>query len=372
MQQKWWEINPDTLTDTPFLAIYSDRVRYNIEKLIESVNGDLTKLRPHVKTHKLGEILELFKTYGIDKVKCATISEAELCALHNIPDVLLAYQPASLLKQKRWLELLQTYPKINFSVIVDNFEVVDVLSKLGQDNNQTFRLYIDINTGMNRTGIDFRSDWEDLVRKTIAMPNIHLLGIHIYDGHLHGTMEERLDKASAAFSVIRDKLYFLKQELDVDLKIVAGGSGTFPFYAEQEGVECSPGTFVFWDVNYQVNLPEQKFLPAAVLVGTVVSKPTGNTLCIDIGYKAVASENPLDKRLTILDDTYLIPVSQSEEHMVLQNNGDRQYQLGEIIYAVPYHICPTCALYETVQVVNVQQDIMDQWTVLARKRKINI
>lgn len=61
------------------------------------------------------------------------------------------------------------------------------------------------------------------------MPNIHLLGIHIYDGHLHGTMEERLDKASVAFSVIRDKLYFLKQELNVDLKIVAGGSGTFPF-----------------------------------------------------------------------------------------------------------------------------------------------
>ena len=56
------------------------------------------------------------------------------------------------------------------------------------------------------------------------MPNIHLLGIHIYDGHLHGTMEERLDKASVAFSVIRDKLYFLKQELNVDLKIVAGGS----------------------------------------------------------------------------------------------------------------------------------------------------
>lgn len=67
------------------------------------------------------------------------------------------------IKAETLVELVQEYPKINFSVIVDNFEIVDVLSKLGQDNDQTFKLYIDINTGMNRTGIDFRSDWEDLV-----------------------------------------------------------------------------------------------------------------------------------------------------------------------------------------------------------------
>ncbi|HFK5546353.1 D-TA family PLP-dependent enzyme [Elizabethkingia anophelis] len=372
MEQKWWEINPDTFIDTPFLAIYPDRIRYNIEMLITSVNGDLTKLRPHIKTHKLGEILQLFRDYGIEKVKCATISEAELCALYNVPDILLAYQPAGLLKQHRWLQLLQNYPEINFSTIVDNFETVFELSKLGQNNNQTFGVYIDINTGMNRTGVDFKSNWDELVCDISERPNIQFLGIHIYDGHLHGTEEARIKDASEIFSVIKDRLYSLQQRLGTTLKIVAGGSGTFPFYATQEGVECSPGTFVFWDTNYQIHLPEQDFLPAAVLVGTIISKPENATLCIDIGYKAVASENPLDKRLTILNDINLIPVSQSEEHLVLQNNGSQQYNLGEIIYVVPYHICPTCALYETVQVVNARHDIYDQWTVLARKRKINI
>jgi 3-hydroxy-D-aspartate aldolase len=129
---------------------------------------------------------------------------------------------------------------------------------------------------------------------------------------------------------------------------------------------------VFWDINYQTNLPEQKFKPAAVLVGTVISKPTKNTLCIDIGYKSVASENPLDKRLTILNDTSLIQISHSEEHLVLENKGDKQYKFGDTIYAIPYHICPTCALYETVQVVNSQQDIYDEWIVLARNKKISI
>ncbi|MCT3940918.1 D-TA family PLP-dependent enzyme [Elizabethkingia anophelis] len=372
MEQKWWEINPETLVDTPFLAVYPDRVQCNIEKLITCVNGDVGKLRPHIKTHKLGEILELFRDYGIRKMKCATFPEAELCAMYDIPDVLLAYQPVGLLKQQRWLDLVRKYPETTFSTIVDNFETVSELSELGQNKNQTFGVYIDINTGMNRTGVDYKSNWEELADKITELRGACFLGLHIYDGHLHGTEEARIKDAFEIFSVIKDRLYSVQQRLGTTLKIVAGGSGTFPFYATQEGVECSPGTFVFWDTNYQIHLPEQDFLPAAVLVGTTISKPENATLCIDIGYKAVASENPLDKRLTILNDINLIPVSQSEEHLVLQNNGSQQYNLGEIIYAVPYHICPTCALYETVQVVNARHDIYDQWTVLARKRKINI
>ena len=372
MQQKWWEINPKTLADTPFLALYSDRISQNIKQLIAAVNGDVSKLRPHVKTHKLGEILELFKVYGINKVKCATVSEAELCAMHGIKNILLAYQPVGQVKQNRWLTLIQKYPEILFSTIVDNLEVINELSKLGQSKNEIFSIYLDINTGMNRTGVEFKSNWDDLLFQIHELPNIQHLGLHIYDGHLHGTENERTHFASEAFSLIKEKLHTVEQKLNTKMKIVAGGSGTFPFYATAENVECSPGTFVFWDINYQINLPEQNFLAALLVVGTVVSKPKENTLCIDIGYKAVASENSLDKRLVILNDTNLVPVSQSEEHLVVENKGSQQYRLGDIIYAIPYHVCPTCALHDTVYVVNSQQAIQEQWTVLARKRKITI
>lgn len=371
MGNNWWEINPETRIDTPFLALYIDRIRYNIEHLIESVNGNTQKLRPHIKTHKLGEILDLFKKYQINKVKCATIAEAELCAIHNVPDILLAYQPTGL-KQKRWITLLHKYPRLNFSTIVDNIDTANELSELGKSYNLKLNIYLDINAGMDRTGVNFKSNWNDLASAITQLPNINFLGLHIYDGHLKGTIEQRTKEASDSFTQITDKLSTLEQKLDYKLKIVAGGSNTFPFYATQENVESSPGTFVFWDINYQTNLPEQSFKPAAVLVGTIISKPTENTLCIDIGYKSVASENPIDKRLTILNDDKLIPISHSEEHLVLENKGNKQYKLGDTIYAIPYHICPTCALYETVQVVNSQQDIYNQWTVLARNKKISI
>lgn len=370
MQYNWWEITPETLVDTPFLAVYPDRIRFNIEQLIKAVNGDAERLRPHVKTHKTGEILQILKDYKIDKVKCATIAEAELCAMHHLPDILLAYQPEGL-KMHRWLRLIQRYRNSVFSTIVDNIETATKLSALAQENNLVLNIYLDINTGMNRTGIDVNNQWVDLALKIARLPQLNFFGIHIYDGHIKGTVEQREQQAGNSFSKIIQNLSDLQEQLGYKLKVVAGGSNTFPFYAGIKEIECSPGTFVFWDVNYQTNLPEQEFKNAAVIVGTVISKPTENTLCVDIGYKSVSSENPLDKRLVILNDENLVPFAHSEEHLVLENKGINHYNIGETLYALPYHVCPTCALYDSLQVVK-DHEIYDTWSVEARSKKITI
>jgi D-serine deaminase-like pyridoxal phosphate-dependent protein len=371
MEENWWKINSETRVDTPFLAVYEERIQSNIERLIVSVNGNTQRLRPHIKTHKIGEILDLFKTYNINKVKCATIAEAELAAIHQIKDILLAYQPVGI-KKERWISLIKKYPNSIFSTIVDNFESAKALNEIALENDLTLNVYLDLNTGMNRTGISTSENWNALIIAIIHLKNLQFEGIHIYDGHLKGDLEQRTAAASNSFFSIKEKLEEIQQMLDYELKIVAGGSNTFPFYATEENVECSPGTFVFWDSNYQIHLPEQNFESALVIVGTIISKPTNTTFCIDIGYKAVSSENPIDKRLVILNDENLIPTAHSEEHLIIENRGKNEYAIGDIIYAIPYHVCPTCALYDSVQVVNSQHQICDQWLVAARRRKINI
>jgi D-serine deaminase-like pyridoxal phosphate-dependent protein len=371
MQDNWWKINSEIRIDTPFLAVYEDRIQSNIERLIESVNGETQNLRPHIKTHKIGEILDLFKTYNINKIKCATIAEAELAAIHEIPDVLLAYQPVGV-KKERWIALIKKYPNTAFSTIVDNFESAKALNEIAEQNNLKLTVYLDLNTGMNRTGISTSENWSALIIAIIHLKNLHFTGIHIYDGHLKGDIEERTAAASNVFFSINEKIKEVEQNLDYKLKIVAGGSNTFPFYSSEKNVESSPGTFVFWDSNYQIHLPEQNFEPALVIVGTIVSKPTSATFCIDVGYKAVASESPIDKRLVILNDENLIPTAHSEEHLIIENKGKNEYAIGDTIYAQPYHVCPTCALYDSVQVINAAHEICDEWQVVARSRKINI
>ncbi len=94
------------------------------------------------------------------------------------------------------------------------------------------------------------------------------------------------------------------------------------------------------------------------------------TICLDLGHKSIAAENPLP-RIQFLNAPDARPISQSEEHMVVQVAEESNYQIGDVWYGIPVHICPTCALYDHVQVAGNYQ-IYSQWPVIARSRVITI
>ena len=86
----WFEIENLDEIESPALLIYPERVTENIRRMI-SIAGDAERLRPHVKTHKLGPIAALQMAAGITKFKAATLAEAEMLARAGAPDILLAY-----------------------------------------------------------------------------------------------------------------------------------------------------------------------------------------------------------------------------------------------------------------------------------------
>ena len=47
------------------------------------------------------------------------------------------------------------------------------------------------------------------------------------------------------------------------------------------------------------------------------------------------------------------PISQSEEHLVLEVPDSRLYPLGSVFYGIPVHICPTVALYDKAYVIRI-------------------
>ena len=64
MSDDWHTLaNPDEIP-SPELLIYPDRVEENIRRMI-AMAGSADRLRPHVKTHKLGEIVQLQIKAGI-------------------------------------------------------------------------------------------------------------------------------------------------------------------------------------------------------------------------------------------------------------------------------------------------------------------
>ena len=108
---------------------------------------------------------------------------------------------------------------------------------------------------------------------------------------------------------------------------------------------------MFWDWTYEEKLTEQEFKTAALLVTRVISKPAEGIVTIDLGHKAVASENPIDCRVMFLNLDHYKLLSQSEEHGVLQVKNWDSITVGDVFYGVPYHICPTINLYDEVSVI---------------------
>ena len=338
----------------------------NIDWALEMI-GNVDNLRPHVKTNKIAEVCKMMMDSGISKFKCATIAEAEMLAMIKAKDVLLAYQPTGP-KAGRLLRLALHYPGTTFSCIIDDLDVAARLSQLFSPSDIEAHVFIDLNTGMNRTGVAPGKAYQ-LIDQLCTMENIFIRGIHAYDGHIRDPDPElRKKNTDAAYVELTKLLKYLENSLNRKLTLVAGGSPTFPIHAERN-VECSPGTFVFWDWGYKHMLPDEPFEYAALVVSRVISIINETTITADLGVKAVASENPLP-RVYFLNAPGSNPVSQSEEHVVLSVPDSSAYKPGDILYGVPVHICPTVALYDRALLIENHQ-ATTIWKVVARDRTIN-
>lgn len=369
-QTPWYQIDDVAQLDSPALVIYPDRVQENIRLLIESID-DVNRLRPHVKTNKSREATRLMLEAGIQKFKCATIAEAEMLAVCGATNILLAYQP-NVAKMHRLLTLMQAYPGIQFACLVDNLTTAQQLSDQAVNVGLIIPVYIDLNVGMNRTGIVPNDAVLTLYTELASLPGVRPVGFHAYDGHLRNAdISIRTADCDAAFRPVQQLSDALVAEGFEPPIIVVGGSPTFPIHARRQGVDCSPGTFIYWDKGYQAGLPEQPFLTAALVVSRVISLPDATKVCVDLGHKSVAAEGELIQRVTFLNAPELKAVGQSEEHLVLEAGAGHSYQIGDVLYGLPNHICPTVALYERAYTIE-NGSVTNEWLTIARDRKISL
>jgi D-serine deaminase-like pyridoxal phosphate-dependent protein len=366
----WYKIDDIDKLDTPALVVYPEKVKQNIGTL-KSMIDKTSRLRPHVKTYKNEEVTRLMLDAGITKFKCATIAEAEMLGMCRAPDVLLAYQPVGP-KLTRFVQLVLSYPDTKFSCLVDNIEAAIEISAAATKNKVNVHVFIDLNVGMNRTGIAPGKQALQLYADCALLPGIKPVGLHAYDGHLHiADWDERQKLCDGCFEPVIKLQAELEKLGYTQPVIIAGGSPSFPIHAKRKNIECSPGTFVYWDKGYQDELPEQPFLTAALVVSRVISLPDETKICLDLGHKSIASEKELKQRVYFLNAPDLIITGHSEEHLVADAGKGHNYKVGDVLYGLPYHICPTVALYERAITIE-NNKVSGEWKNIARDRKITI
>jgi D-serine deaminase-like pyridoxal phosphate-dependent protein len=267
--------------------------------------------------------------------------------------------------------LVKKFSATRFSTIADSADVLQALSTAAAAAKISVDALLDVDCGMHRTGIEPSASAAELYRLLCALPGLKPGGLHAYDGHIvDKDIAQRTKKCEVALATVRK---FRDDLLSAGLpvpRVVAGGTPTFPIHAKMLDVECSPGTLVFWDASYERDCPDMKFLSAAMVLTRVISKPGGNRLCLDLGHKSIAAENPHPcvQFLNLPDVKF---ISHSEEHLLVETPDAAEIKLGQCIYGVPWHICPTVALHAEAVVVR-EGRAQERWDIVARRRRLTV
>ncbi len=373
----WYTIqNVDTL-DSPSLLMYADRVRCNIARMIERSHGT-ERLIPHIKTNKTPAVVEMMLQAGISRFKCATIAEAEMLAMTGAKYVVIAHQLVPP-KTARLLALKQQYPDVFFASLLDNAHTAQQHSDFFAAHEANSDVLLDVNNGMNRSGTPLGASTLALYKHIAALPHLRLHGLHAYDGHIRQeNFEERKSTIESGFHDVETLCKEITAWHGTPPMVIAGGTPAFSVHSAHWERFRSPGTCVLWDWGYAEILPEQEYEYAGLVLTRIISKPLQGLISVDMGHKAVAAENPIEKRIRFLNLESYELLRQSEEHSVIRISNNalwERLQVGDALYGVPYHICPTVNLYDQAYWVEESPEgstVTGVRAVLARRRKITV
>jgi D-serine deaminase-like pyridoxal phosphate-dependent protein len=339
---------------TPALAIYPEFVDANIQTTLRLAGGDAGRLRPHVKTAKLAYIMRRWTAHGITHFKCSTSLELLTVCEAGAADALLAY-PLVGAGARRVREIADQFAGVSISALVESVEQVAAWrdSRVG--------LFIDVNPGMDRTGIE-QDATAEIIRLARAIEAIGqpFRGLHYYDGHLAKyAMAERTLVAHRGYDRLMEIISALDEAGVKIAEVITAGTPAFPCTLSYRGFKdaafthrASPGTVVYCDSTSLAQLPaEYGYRPAAVVISTVVSRPSAGRITCDAGHKTVSADAGTPT-CGVLGRSELLPAKPSEEHLPVDvAEGATVPGLGETLYLVPMHICPTVNNFDHALIV---------------------
>lgn len=344
-----YQINEVEKIRTPRLLVFSDRVLRNIDsmkRLLEAFDPPLTvaQLCPHVKTHKSVWVTKKLLTAGISFFK-STLNEVKMLIESGAEAIFIAY-PLLETDAAEAAAVMSMNPNIQFYVQVSHPRHVEILRSLPQ---MRWNVFIDVNVGMNRTGLLPENAWP-FFEKIVGLPNFSFAGIHAYDGHVHqpNVTERRQQAAQSMKQVINLVNQFYVNGCAPPMTMVAG-TPAFLLDAEILSREqlptrllFSPGTWIYYD-SLSNELWPGAFEIAAVLLAQVIDLPTTTTATLNIGHKRWAVDQGAI-------DAFSIPgmkaLHWSEEHTVVSVPGESQLDVGDYILMAPRHVCSTVNLWE--------------------------
>jgi D-serine deaminase-like pyridoxal phosphate-dependent protein len=336
---------------TPALAIYPDHVDANIEATLSLAGGDANRWRPHIKTAKLGFTMRRLVERGVQQFKCSTSLELLASCESGATDVLVAY-PMVGANAARVRDIAARFPQVRVSVLVENETQAAAWEGSG------IGVFIDVNPGMDRTGID-QGRVADIVALAKALGGA-FRGLHYYDGQIH-TSDERAREREAfqGYERLMGVIAAVSGAGCVVGEVITSGTPAMPCGLAYPGFRdggfvhrVSPGTVVYQDLTSSEQLRSVPgYRPAALVVARVVSHPAPDRFTCDAGHKSVSADAGVPT-CAVLGRPDLMPLKPSEEHLPVQVAlGGTRPVIGDFVYLIPRHVCPTVNNFDDALIV---------------------
>jgi D-serine deaminase-like pyridoxal phosphate-dependent protein len=343
---------------TPALLLYPEIIASNIERTLDLVGGDANRWRVHIKTAKLGYTLRMLIERGVRNFKCATTLELLVACRNGAQDVLFAH-PAVGANARRVGEITEQFPQVRTSVLAENEE------QIGQWRGSRVGVFLDVNPGMDRTGIEQNQSGKVLeLARAIGSAGLEFRGLHYYDGHYGGLERgERTAVAHAGYERLLKVVGEIERSGIAVPEVITAGTATFPCSLSFEGFRAgrfvhriSPGTVVYCDATSMAQLPsDYGYRPAVLVLTRVVSHPRTGIVTCDAGHKAVSADAGVPT-CVVAGHPELTPLSPSEEHLPMAMQGGAVGpSVGEALYLLPRHVCPTVNNFDSALLVQSGQ-----------------
>jgi D-serine deaminase-like pyridoxal phosphate-dependent protein len=342
----------------PTLVIDKEVCLRNIEKMATKAKDYNLRFRPHFKTHQSAEIGECFKSRGVDAITVSSVQMAEYFARNGWNDITIAF-PLNILEINNINRLAAN---ITLNVLVENREAATFLSK-----NATHHIgvYIKIDTGSNRTGIEpSKTSLINSVLEVLAEnKKITFKGFLTHAGHTYSARSTNEIFTRHFDSLL--KLRTLKQRYQPNYpqtEISIGDTPSCTICTNFTGVdEIRPGNFVFYDLMQQ-NLGVCSYEDIAVrMVCPVVAKHASRNEVVIYGGAIHLSQDSLlnidgkpsygrivikqnGKKKLLSPRNYVSRLSQEHGILKVSQKNFQHFQVGDLIEIIPIHSCLTANL----------------------------
>jgi D-serine deaminase-like pyridoxal phosphate-dependent protein len=343
---------------TPALVLDIDAAQRNIDYMAGTLRQmGATTIRPHYKTHKSPDLARRQAAAGAGGLSMATVWEAAVLASTGLDDLFVINTVSHPVKIALLAELARDH---RILVAVDEAANAGALSAAATAAGSTLGIMIEVDTGMDRCGVDTAEAGLALARHVTGLPGLRFEGITGYEGHCTMTIDndlrhDRQRDAMSFFVGVADLL----ESSGIPCPIrSAGGIATWNWTAAFPGItEIQAGTYVVMD-NFHGQMVDG-FEHSLTIQASVISRQSGKVI-VDAGNKSVAA--PSDVSIVGHD---LAPFRFDEEHGLFSAPDGSPLRVGDRVALVPGYSPTTVNWYDAYHVVR-DDVVIDIWPIIPR------